>query len=61
MLDFDGSLEFIEYYSHYLKIKKNVLKAEMMIVKNYLKSQIKNWTVQDLLINHYIRVISKFV
>ncbi|CAI6362872.1 unnamed protein product [Macrosiphum euphorbiae] len=49
ILDFDGSLEFIEYYSHNLKIKMDVLKAEMMIVNNYLNSQIKNWTIQDLL------------
>lgn len=47
MLDFDGSLEFIEYYSDNLKIKKDILKAEMMIV-NYLNSKIKNWTIQDL-------------
>lgn len=48
MLDFDGSLEFIEYYSDNLKIKKDILKAEMMIVNNYLNSKIKNWTIQDL-------------
>lgn len=50
ILDFDGSLElFIEYYSHNLKIKMDVLKAEIMIVNNYLNSKIKNWTIQDFL------------
>jgi len=49
ILDFDGSLEFLEFYSHTLKIKMDVIKAEMMIVNNYLNSQIKNWTIQDLL------------
>jgi len=50
IIDFDGSLlEFIEYYSHNLKIKMDVLEAEIMIVNNYLNSQIKNWTIQDLL------------
>ncbi|KAL4098762.1 hypothetical protein QTP88_023301 [Uroleucon formosanum] len=37
--------------SHNLKIKMDVLKAEMMIVNNYLNSQIKNWTIQDFLSN----------
>lgn len=40
LLDFDFPLEFIKYYSHNLKIKKNVYKSEMMTVNNYLNSQI---------------------
>ncbi|XP_025191998.1 uncharacterized protein LOC112592200 [Melanaphis sacchari] len=37
--------------NQYLKsslIRKDILKAEMMIVNNYLNSKIKNWTIQDL-------------
>lgn len=49
ILDFDGPLEFNKYYSDNLKIKKNVLKAKMMIFDNYLNILIKNWTIQDLL------------
>lgn len=42
ILDFDDLLAFIEYYYHNFKIKKDVLKFEMMIVNSYLNFQIKN-------------------
>jgi len=48
-LNFIGSLEFIVYYNSSLNIKQDILKDELMIFKNYLNSQIKCWTILDML------------
>lgn len=36
ILDFDGSLEFIEYYSHNLKIKKDILDCSRFAINRYI-------------------------
>lgn len=47
-LDYEGSMPFIEYYAEYFRLEKNILKAEMTVLRNSLANGKKDASYETL-------------
>lgn len=47
-LDFEGSDLFIRHYVEAFAIQKDVLKAEMLVARNCIKSELSDWDINEI-------------